>query len=269
MMPLRSRLALILLGLLVVQNAWLLWPRFKALVLQYQDDPAVRGRVLAGELGCFNCHGPDGSGGVANPGSRWQTVPGFGEQTLMMYAHSDAEIREYIADGAPRAKLEDESYREAMRAQALQMPAYRDFVSRRELDDLVAYVRAASGLFSPPEGAAVRGAQLALEYACFHCHGEMGVGGRPNPGSLKGYIPGFGGHDFADLVRSDAELRDWIARGRIERLETNALARYFIDRQRVQMPDFGRFLSPEQIEDLAAYVRWLSREPWRNQPLPH
>jgi len=265
-----SRLSLILLTLLVAQNVWWLYPRLRGLVLQSQQDPAARGRLLAAQLGCFGCHGPDGVGGVPNPGSRWQTVPGFGEQTLMMYAHSDDEVREYIVDGAPAARRGDESYREAMRAQALQMPAYRGFVSAAEVEDLVAYIRAASGMFTPPEGsAAARGAQLARDYGCAHCHGEMGIGGRPNPGSLKGYVPGFVGHDFADLVRDDAELRDWIGKGTIARLQESAVARFFLERQRLQMPAFDRFASAEEIADLAAYVRWLSQETWRTQPLPN
>lgn len=265
-----TRLTLVLILVLAAQNAWLLYPRLKALVLRSQEDPAWRGRALAAELGCFGCHGPDGAGGVPNPGSRWQTVPGFGEQTLMMYAHGDDEVREYILDGAPAARLADESYREAMDAQALQMPAYRDFISSAQLEDLVAYIRAVSGMFTPPEGtAAHRGGQLAIEYGCAQCHGEMGLGGRPNPGSLKGYIPGFVGHDFADLVRDDGELNEWIATGTIARLQENALARHFIERQRLQMPAFDRFLSPEQIADLGAYVRWLSQETWRDQPLPN
>jgi mono/diheme cytochrome c family protein len=254
---------------LIAENAWLAWPHFRALVLQYQDEPAARGRVLAGRLGCFNCHGPDGAGGVANPGSRWQTVPGFGEQTLMMYAASDDEVRQYILDGAPDSKRDDEDYREAMQAQALRMPAYRAFLSEGEVADLVAYIRATSGMFTPPEGAISRGAEVAKDNGCLHCHGEMGTGGHANPGALKGYIPGFVGQDFADLVRSEEELLAWIRVGNIDRLQQNSLARFFIDRQRVQMPAFEKFLSPEQVADLAAYVRWLSEESWRNQPLPH
>jgi mono/diheme cytochrome c family protein len=265
-----SRLALILILIIAAQNAWLLYPRLKALVLRTHEDPAIRGRVLAARLGCFSCHGPDGVGGVPNPGSRWQTVPGFGEQTLMMYAHSDEEIREYVLDGAPSAKQLDDDYREAMQGQALQMPAYRGFISDAELDDLVAYIRAASGMFTPPEGSpASRGAQVARDHGCLYCHGEMGLGGRPNPGSLKGYVPGFVGEDFADLVRSDDELHGWITEGTIERLQTNRLARYFIERQRLRMPAFRAFLSDEQVDDLGAYVRWLSRQTWRSQPLPH
>jgi mono/diheme cytochrome c family protein len=265
-----SRLTLVLVLVLLGQNAWLAYPRLRAMVLQAQEDPAARGRVLAGELGCFACHGPDGVGGVPNPGSRWQTVPGFTEQTLMMYAHSDDEVREYIVDGAPAARLADEGYLEAMAAQALQMPAYRDFVSAAQVEDLLAYIRAVSGMFTPPaDSAAARGAQLALDYGCAHCHGEMGIGGRPNPGSLKGYVPGFVGHDFEDLVRDDAELHDWIARGTIDRLQENALARHFIERQRLQMPAFERFLEEEQITELAAWVRWLSQQSWRDEPLPH
>jgi hypothetical protein len=152
---------LVILALLVAHNAYLLWPRFKALVLQYEDDPAARGRVLAGRLGCFNCHGPEGVGGVANPGSRWETVPGFGEQTLMMYAASDDEVREYPGRRAPKnaptmRTRTDRARRCARRPIAASPPGG---------DGTVAHIRAASGC-SPHPGAARRGAGGARTAAC-------------------------------------------------------------------------------------------------------
>src|SRR6266478_3578930 len=99
-----SRLVVALLVVLIVENAWLLYPRARVLFQRRQESPAARGRVTAARLGCFNCHGPGGRGGVPNPGSRWETVPGFGGQTLMMFVASEAELREYILDGAPARK---------------------------------------------------------------------------------------------------------------------------------------------------------------------
>src|SRR5512145_1757860 len=97
-----------------------------------------------------------------------------------------------------------------------------------QVDDLVAYLRAASGLLEPRDDVAAKGVEIALANGCFHCHGDMGVGGMPNPGSLKGYIPGFGGEDFDELVRDDDELRSWITEGGVPRLRNDPLASYFI-----------------------------------------
>ena len=95
----------------------------------------------------------------------------------------------------------------------------------------------------------------------------MGIGGMPNPGSLKGYIPGFGGEDFDELVRNDDELRGWIAEGGIPRLRNDPLASYFIERQRIQMPAFKDRLKPDEIDALVAYVRWLADGDWQTAPL--
>ena len=99
---------------------------------------------------------------------------------------------------------------------------------------------------------------------CFDCHGDMGIGGMPNPGSLKGYIPGFGGADFDELVRSDDELRGWIADGGIPRLRDDRLASYFIERQRIQMPAFKDHLEPDDVDALVAYVRWIAGGTWKS-----
>ena len=95
----------------------------------------------------------------------------------------------------------------------------------------------------------------------------MGIGGMPNPGSLKGYIPGFVGEDYRELVRNDDELRGWIAEGGIPRLRDDQLASYFLKRQRIQMPAFKDHLKPEQIDALIAYVRWLAVGDWQTAPL--
>jgi hypothetical protein len=73
----------------------------------------------------------------------------------------------------------------------------------------------------------------------------------------EGYIPGFGGEEFAELVRDDNELRAWIAEGGVARLRNDPLASYFIERQRIQMPAYKDRLTAEEIDALVAYVRWL------------
>jgi mono/diheme cytochrome c family protein len=262
-----KRTSVVLAVLLLGAVGWIVYPLVRTVVIPPEITPAARGRRLAGELGCFTCHGPLGRAGVVNPGSKYDSVPPFHEGTIMMFAKSDQELREYILDGAPAAKLRSEEYQKEMRGQAIRMPPFRDFVGEGDVDDLVAFLRASSEMLFPPDGRATEGEELAHTLGCFTCHGEMGSGGHANPGSLKGYIPGFFGPDYAELVKDDDELRSWIANGGISRLTDDPLASFFLERQRVQMPAYGGFLDDAQIAALMAYVKWLASEEWRGMPL--
>src|SRR5262245_17243281 len=234
------------------------------LILRPEQNAAARGFRVAEEAGCFTCHGPAGEGGTTNPGSQEGTVPPFTEQTQMMYAKTPQALREYILDGAPAKKRDDPDYHAEMERAALQMPAYRDRLTTGQVDDLVVYLRAVSGLLAPTEALAAKGADLALKYDCFACHGPLGAGGVGNPGSLKGYVPGFWGADFDDLVRNDDELHTWIAEGKLDRIAEHPIGRIFFSRQRVKMPAYGRFLSADDITALAAFVRWVRAGDWRH-----
>jgi mono/diheme cytochrome c family protein len=255
----------LLLAVLAAENAWFFYPELRGLVVQAEESDETRGRRVAAELGCFNCHGPGGRGGVPNPGSKLEAIPAWNGGTPMMFAHGDDDLREYMLDGAPRAKRERSSYKAEMEAQAISMPAFRGWVSDADVRALIALVRASSELLEPKDEAAKRGAEVARAKGCFSCHGEMGSGGHPNPGSLKGYIPGFVGRDFTELARDDAELRGWITDGGIARLRDDPIASFFLERQRIKMPRFGRFLSTSEVDDLVAYVRWLASAEWRAQ----
>jgi len=243
------------------------YPHARRLVLQLEETDAVRGLRLAADAGCFSCHGPGGGGGVKNPGSPDGEVPGFTEGTPMMWVNSDDEVREYIFDGLPARKAKDAAYQEKTKGQLLFMPAYRGFLSDNDVDALVAYIKAASGLIVPKEDPELAGYDLAFELGCFDCHGPMGAGGVGNPGSLKGYIPGWQGADFHDLVRSDDELREWIAEGKIQRLEQSSVASYFTGRQRIQMPPYKDRLDDKQMQALMAYIRWINTGEWRQRSL--
>jgi mono/diheme cytochrome c family protein len=237
-------------------------PPMRTFVLSIEEAPAVRGERLAAELGCFSCHGPDGSGGVANQKSSTPLVPGFSGERGLVHSKSRYDVKSFILDGAPVWRRQDPGFVEDAKWAALRMPAYGEILSEDDADDLVAYIWLASqrDTTMPADPLARRGAEIAREQGCFHCHGPLGVGGRPNPGSLKGYIPGFWGNDFEELVRDDTELRQWIEAGRLERIAENPIGKRFFERQRVAMPPFGQFLSTEEIEALMAYVRWLHAE---------
>jgi mono/diheme cytochrome c family protein len=101
---------------------------------------------------------------------------------------------------------------------------------------------------------------LAAHLGCFGCHGPQGRGDTPNPGSLKGYIPSWSGPDFPELVRDDAELREWIRDGSPRRLREHPVAAFFMRRQLIRMPAFGDKVSEDEIRQITGYIRWL-RQP--------
>lgn len=250
----------------VVAVVWNAYPWVRSVVLEIEVTRAARGFALAGELGCFACHGPGGTGGVKNPGSREGEVPAFIQQTQMMYVTGPEELREYVLDGMPKRRRGDAAYLAEIEAATLRMPAYRPFLTPRQVDDLVAYLRATSGQILPADDPqAFRGAELAIEHECFACHGPLGAGGMANPGSFKGYVPSFWGRDFDDLVRDETELRQWLAEGEIPRITRHPIGGWFFRRQVLKMPAYGDRLDAKEIDALVAYVRWIRGGAWRDE----
>ncbi len=215
--------------------------------------PAARGAELFSSLGCVACHGTGATGGIANPHSKEREIPGFTGGTAMMYVESEAEIREWILDGRPRRLEGPLAGEEAL----IKMPAYRGKISDQELDDLVAFYRAVAGFNDDiPEDAAA-GRKIARRLGCVGCHGAGGQIGAQNPGSFKGYVPGWTGDDFAELVRDDEELKAWILDGTPPRLKEDAVARAFLERQLLQMPAYRDVLEEGELASLIAFIRWL------------
>jgi mono/diheme cytochrome c family protein len=256
-----------LTGFSLLLLAWLGYPIVREAVLRPEASRPLRGLELARANGCFACHGAEGRGGVANPGSRRETIPGLTGSTLMMYVHDEAEIRQYILDGRPARLADDPDYRAEIAAQAIAMPAFRAWMTTDEIDLIVSYVRVISGMIQPEDELVRRGLAVADRMGCFGCHGALGMGGRKNPGSLKGYVPSFMGEDFRELVRSDAELHEWIRKGRLARLESQFLASWFVRVQLVKMPAFERFLADGELDALVALIRWIQAGGPEKRPL--
>jgi mono/diheme cytochrome c family protein len=237
--------------------------------------PALRGYEVAEELGCFACHGTGGTGGTPNPGSDVKEVPAWDGGNAMMYVQNEKEIHEWILDGRPErlrkeAQPADTGSPQGSRESPadkipgkstplLKMPAYRNTVSGEDLLDLVAYYKAVAA-FEPLPLEARKGYAIAARLGCFGCHGPGGRVGRKNPKSFKGYIPPWRGEDFNELVTSDDELRRWILDGKIERLESNPLARYFTRRQVIKMPAYKELVGDEELNALVGYIHWLQKK---------
>lgn len=217
---------------------------------------AERGRRLAERTGCFACHGPEGLRGAGNPGRPERRVPGYGDE-IMMYAKSVGEIREWIRDGSTAAKRASQTWRAERERGALRMPAFGRRLSAAQIEDLVAFVAAASGMREPSDSLARAGLARAGQLGCTGCHGAGGRLARPNPGSLRGFVPPWDGPDFPDLVRGRAEFEEWVGHGVTRRFDDNPPARWFLHRATLRMPAFESHLQPGDLDALWAYVSWL------------
>jgi mono/diheme cytochrome c family protein len=248
-------LAVIAIGLAVAAVSVRYWRRKDVSRVQ-------RGWTTAAQKGCFTCHGPGGIRGMADPGHGLDEIPPFSGGLLSMYAQNEGEIREWILDGMPR-RVRDDPEQMKLRANALiAMPAWRGLLTSRETDDLVAFVKASGDLEAPPAGSGLEGREVAARLGCFNCHGPQGRGSMPNVKSFKGYIPSWDGAEFQDLARGDGEIREWVLDGRPRRLQESRIARFYLDRQAIQMPAYRGHLGPEDVDRLVAYVHWVRAHPY-------
>lgn len=229
-----------------------------AVVFRPNLTSVERGRRLAEANGCFGCHGPEGSRGAANPGRTDGSVPSF-EGALMMFAENRDEVREWIRDGGTAARRKSQTWKAERKKGALRMPAFGRRLNSREIEDLVSFVMAAANEPAPDDSLVAAGRDRAEALGCVGCHGTGGRYARPNPGSLKGYVPPWDGADFADLVNGKAEFTEWVERGVSRRFDSNPVARFFLKRAPLKMPAYRSHLAPGDVDALWAYVEWLRR----------
>jgi mono/diheme cytochrome c family protein len=248
-----------LVTLVVVETTALVYLGLRTRWMHSAADTTVgRGRQLAESMGCFACHGPGGGQPIANPGARGGEVPGWTGGTWRMWNRSAEDLRAWITDGRPPGREPDPGA-------LLHMPAYGARLSPGQIDDLVAYVAAVSQFGPDPDEQVAAGKDAAWRLGCFGCHGPEGRGLLANPGSFTGYVPPWDGHDYAELVRDEAEFRQWVRRGVCDRLARNPVAREFLSRQAISMPAYGDHVSDRELRALYAYVGWVRATP-RGRP---
>jgi mono/diheme cytochrome c family protein len=221
-----------------------------------------RGWTVAQTNGCFTCHGDGGHSGMPDPGHGLEDIPPLSGGLVTMYASNVGELREWIEDGMPKRVRDDPEQRKLRDKAIILMPAWRGIIQGRDLDDLVAYVKAVSDFEKPQDPRAEGGRQVALKYGCFNCHGPQGRGSMPNVRAFKGYIPAWDGQDFPELVNNDQELRDWILDGGTARLTNNRGARFFMERQPIKMPAYRNYMTPAEVDGLVDYFHWLRQHPY-------
>jgi len=105
-----------------------------------EDSAVARGREVAERFGCFGCHGPEGRGLVANPGSLKGYVPPWDGPDYPDLVRSDDELRQWVRDGITERFRRNPAARKILETQAIQMPAYGDRIGDDEIDALGAYI---------------------------------------------------------------------------------------------------------------------------------
>ncbi len=187
------------------------------------------------QFACSQCHGPQGGGGV-DPAVPALTTVG---KTLTV-----AQLTHIIDHGLGESANPKVPY----------MPVWGEVLSKTQVANLVAYIRA--GLPSVADtqpvsvptgqGSAVAGAALYLRYGCVNCHGPNGLGGVPNPLSPDKTIPPLSGGVFRGEFNTDAKIAAVIRSGSV-------IGRAPI----VSMPHWGGILNGPQIAELIAYLKTL------------
>jgi cbb3-type cytochrome c oxidase subunit III len=199
-------------------------------------DPKVAagGHAFVG-FACVQCHGMNGQGGVS-PYVPALTSAG---QTLTV-----AQLTQIINHGLGESANPKKPY----------MPVWGAVISKRQVAELVAYIRA--GLPSVPDatpvavpagqGKAVAGAALYVRDGCINCHGPNALGGVPNPQSPDKTIPPLSGAVFRHEFNTDAKIENVIRSGSV-------IGRAPI----VSMPHWGGILSNADLAALVAYLKTL------------
>lgn len=183
---------------------------------------------------CAQCHGLDGGGGVS------PFVPALKNASKL----TAAELRQIIDHGLGASASPTHPF----------MPVWGQVISSRQVDDLVAYIRA--GLPAVPtatpiavpagQGSAVEGQALYTLYGCVNCHGPNGLGGVPNPQSPDKTIPPLSGAAFRKQFDTEAKIVAVIRSGSV-------IGRAPI----VSMPHWGGIIPPARLHALYAYIETL------------
>src|SRR5437870_1269591 len=201
---------------------------------------AVDPQVAAGahafvQFACAQCHGVQGKGGVS------PFVPALGQVGKELTV---TRLTSIINHGLGESANPSKPF----------MPVWGAVISKRQVADLVTYIRA--GLPPVPDavppavpqnqGLAVAGGALYVRDGCINCHGPNGLGGVPNPQSPDKTIPPLSGGDFRGEFNTDAKIIDVIRSGSV-------IGRAPI----VSMPHWGGIISNQDLQALVAYLKTL------------
>ena len=187
------------------------------------------------QFACEACHGELGRGGVS------PVVPAL---DTIGQALTEEQLTTIIRKGLGESGDPSKPY----------MPVWGPLISKSQVSELIAYIRA--GLPAVPgavpptvprdQGPEVAGAALYQRYGCVNCHGPNGLGGVPNPSSPDKSIPPLSGADFFHEFNTDQKIIDVIRSGSV--IGKAPIA---------SMPHWGGIIPDTQLHALAAYIKTL------------
>jgi mono/diheme cytochrome c family protein len=239
-MPGRLSLRLLVLLALVCAVAALAGTHRGSGASGIRTGPAVDPQVAMGghlfvQFACSACHGLQGRGGMS------PYVPALKK---VGKALTVAQLGSIIKHGLGESANPKRPF----------MPVWGPVISKSQVADLVAYIRA--GLprvrYADPvpvprdQGAAVAGSALYIRYGCINCHGPNGLGGVPNPQSPDKSIPPLAGQGFRKEFNTDAKIVAFIRAGSV------------IGKQPIaSMPHWGGIIPERDLTALVAYLKTL------------
>ena len=199
------------------------------------DPKVAAGAHVFVQFACARCHGLSGQGGVSSD------VPAL---TQVGKALTVGQLTHIINHGLGESANPKKPY----------MPVWGAVISKRQVSELVTYIRAGLPRVSDAtpvpvpkqQGLAVAGAALYVRDGCINCHGPNGLGGVPNPQSPDKTIPSLSGVDFRNEFNTDMKIADVIRSGSV-------IGRAPI----VSMPHWGGILSDAELTALVAYLKTL------------
>jgi mono/diheme cytochrome c family protein len=200
------------------------------------SDPQVAmGAHVFVQFACSSCHGEQGKGGVS---SDVPALKGVGTSLTV------AQLSSIINHGLGESTNPQKPY----------MPVWGPVISKSQVSDLVAYIRAglpkvldATPVAVPrDQGAAVAGGALYVRYGCINCHGPSGLGGVPNPQAADKTIPPLSGQDFRKEFNTDAIIIGFIRSGSV--IGKPPIA---------SMPHWGGIIPNQDLAALVAYLKTL------------
>jgi mono/diheme cytochrome c family protein len=219
----------------IAVGVWTSHGSARAAVTARVDPQVAAGAHDFVQFACAACHGSLGRGGVS------PYVPAL---NVIGKNLTVASLTRIITHGLGESKNPTRPY----------MPVWGPVMSKQQVADLVAYVRA--GLpavkYATPvpipgnQGPVVAGMAAYVHYGCVNCHGPNGLGGVPNPLSPDKTIPPLSGQDFRKEFDTDTKILSVIRSGSV------------IGRPPIaSMPHWAGIIPDWQLKALVAYLKTL------------
>jgi len=197
-----------------------------------ESPSSYEGRLLFISY-CLLCHGPDGKGG--GPLARKMGIEPA-DLTVTIRTRSDVVLKRIIS-GEGRQLI---SGRDRHNIISDAMPEWKDVLSDREIESLIAYLRFLSASKHPLMGNPEKGRNLYARY-CRACHGDEGEG----DGLMTSLI------DMKPMDHTNPVSMNEISNLEMVRSIKNGKGNY--------MPAWKDIISNDEIEALVSYIRLLGQ----------